>query len=75
MTASAVIDHVVISPATAAVTAGTSQSYSAQGYDSADNPIGDVTTSTTFSIGVDGSAAGSTGQGGCTRYFWRNVLH
>ncbi|MFL5925861.1 MAG: right-handed parallel beta-helix repeat-containing protein, partial [Gaiellaceae bacterium] len=60
VTASAVIDHVVISPATAAVTAGTSQSYSAQGYDSADNPIGDVTTSTTFSIGVDGSCTGNT---------------
>ena len=28
-----------------------------------------------ISIGVDGSAAGSTGSGGCTRYLWRNVLH
>jgi hypothetical protein len=27
-----------------------------------------------LSIGVDGSAVGSTGQGGCTRYLWRNIL-
>ncbi len=29
---------------------------------------------TSVSIGLDGSAVGSTGSSGCTRYLWRNVL-
>jgi parallel beta-helix repeat protein len=54
------IDHIVISPASATITAGGSQAYTAQGYDTAGNPVADVTASTTFSISPDGSCTGAT---------------
>jgi parallel beta-helix repeat protein len=60
VTASAVIARVVISPSTATVAAGAAQAYTAQGYDAADNPIGDVTAATSFAIGPDGSCAGNS---------------
>ncbi|HEY8756080.1 MAG TPA: hypothetical protein VIN65_07000, partial [Candidatus Dormibacteraeota bacterium] len=44
------LDHLLLSPATASITAGTSQTYTATGYDQYDNSRGDVTTATTFAI-------------------------
>ena len=37
------LDHIVISPATATIAAGGSQSYTAEGRDQSDNSLGDVT--------------------------------
>jgi parallel beta-helix repeat protein len=53
------LDHIVISPATATIAAGGSQSYTAQGFDASGNSLGDVTSSTTFSVSPDGSCVGS----------------
>ena len=50
----------MISPATATITAGGSQGYTAKGFDAADNSLGDVTASTTFTIGPNGSCPGAT---------------
>ena len=49
------LDHIVIAPATATITSGGSQSYTAQGRDHYDNPLGDLTASTTFAIAPNGS--------------------
>ena len=57
MTAAA-LDHIVISPASATIAAGGSQAYTAEGFDSSDNSLGDVTASTTFSIAPNGSCSG-----------------
>ena len=54
------LDHIVISPASATISLGTSQAYTAEGFDAANNSLGDVTSSTTFSIAPDGSCTGST---------------
>jgi PKD repeat protein/sporulation protein YlmC with PRC-barrel domain len=43
-------DHVVISPDTATITAGNSQTYSVEAFDQFNNSIGDVTSSTAFSM-------------------------
>jgi parallel beta-helix repeat protein len=53
------LDHIVISPASATITAGGSQAYTATGFDAANNSLGDVTSATTFTIGPDGSCSGS----------------
>jgi len=53
------LDHIVISPASATISAGGSQAYTAQGFDAANNSLGDVTAFTTFSIAPEGSCAGS----------------
>jgi hypothetical protein len=53
------IDRIVISPATATIAAGGSQAYTAQGFDAANNPLGDVTAFTTFSIAPEGVCIGS----------------
>jgi parallel beta-helix repeat protein len=58
VTASSVLDHIVISPASATIGAGGSQTYTAQGFDASDNSLGDVTAATTFSVGPDGSCGG-----------------
>jgi hypothetical protein len=57
---SGVLDHIVLSPASATITAGGSQAFTAEGFDSFDNSLGDVTPSTTFTIGPDGSCAGAS---------------
>jgi hypothetical protein len=44
-------------PASARVESGGSQAFTATGYDSSNNAVGDVTASTTFSISPDGSCA------------------
>ncbi|MEW1813048.1 cutinase family protein [Pseudarthrobacter phenanthrenivorans] len=54
-----VLDHIAIWPNPATITAGTSQSYTAAGYDAANNTLGMVTSSTTFSIAPEGSCTGS----------------
>ncbi|HVC87411.1 MAG TPA: Ig-like domain-containing protein [Gaiellaceae bacterium] len=44
------LDHLVLAPAAATVTAGASQSYTAEGFDLYGNSLGDVTSSTAFGI-------------------------
>jgi len=44
------LHHIVISPDGAIITAGSTQAYTAQSFDQFDNLLGNVTTSTTFSI-------------------------
>ena len=62
------LDHLVLSPASATIAAGGSQAYTAEGRDQYDNSLGDVTSSTTFSIGPNGSCSGAS----CTRdVCWR----
>ena len=51
------LHHIVISPDSATVSAGDSQTYAAEAFDQFDNSLGDVTTSTGFSI--DAAAGGS----------------
>jgi parallel beta-helix repeat protein len=53
------LDHIVISPASATITAGGSQAYTAQGFDAANNSLGDVTATTTFTIAPNGSCTGN----------------
>jgi hypothetical protein len=54
------LDHLALSPASASIGAGGSQSYTAQGRDQYNNSLGDVTASTSFTIGPDGSCTGTT---------------
>ncbi len=54
------LDHIVISPDNATITAGDSQAYTAEGFDQYGNSKGDVTGDTTFSIGPDGSCTGNS---------------
>src|SRR6202022_778427 len=57
----AALDHLVLSPASATITAGGSQTYTAQGQDAFNNSLGDVTGSTTFSLDdVSGSCTGAS---------------
>jgi hypothetical protein len=60
VTAGGVLDHIVISPSSAAISAGGSQAYTAEGFDSSNNSLGDVTSNTTFSISPDGSCTAAT---------------
>jgi hypothetical protein len=53
------IDHIVISPDTISVLAGVDQAYSAEGFDLADNDLGDFTSNTTFTISGGGSCVGN----------------
>jgi len=64
------VDHIVLSPASASIVAGGSQAYTAEAFDASDKSLGDVTSSTVFSIGPDGSctaaSCGATTAGGHT---------
>jgi uncharacterized repeat protein (TIGR01451 family) len=51
----AALDHIKISPASATILAGGSQAYTAEAFDQYNNSRGDVTGSTSFSIGPNGS--------------------
>ena len=53
------LDHIVISPDTATIIAGGTQTYTAEAFDQYDNSLGDVTNDTTFEIeaGAGGSWA------------------
>src|SRR5581483_890581 len=44
------VDHLVLSPATATITADQTQTYSVEGFDAYDNSLGDVTSFTTLSV-------------------------
>jgi len=57
VSASATPDHIVISPDTAAITAGDNVTYSVEAFDQFNNSLGDITTVTLFS--VDLAAGGS----------------
>ncbi|HEX9694852.1 MAG TPA: S8 family serine peptidase [Actinomycetota bacterium] len=54
------IHRIVLSPATATITAGGSQAYTAEGFDGDDNSLGDVTSVTVFAIGPNGSCSANT---------------
>jgi hypothetical protein len=54
------LDHITLSPSSAFIESGASQSYNAAGFDSFNNPLGDVTAATSFSIAPNGSCTGST---------------
>ena len=54
------LDHLVLSPASVSITAGDAQTYIASGADASGNPLGDLTSSATFSISPDGSCTGSS---------------
>ena len=56
------LDHIVISPATATIAAGASQTYTAEAFDQHDNSLGNVTNGTTFEIvaGAGGSWAANS---------------
>jgi len=54
------ITHLALSPATASITAGGSQSYTALGLDMYNNGAGDVTSLTTFTISSAGSCSGAS---------------
>ena len=49
--------HLTLSPATATITPGAAQAYTAQGADAFGNALGDATAATTFSITPDGSCS------------------
>jgi outer membrane protein assembly factor BamB len=53
------LDHLGLTPNNAAITAGAGEAYSAQGFDTYGNSLGDVTTSTTFTISGSGSCSGT----------------
>ena len=46
----AALDHLVLSPSIATIQSRSPQAYTAEGRDVYDNSLGDVTSSTTFSI-------------------------
>ena len=50
MVSSATVASLVLSPATASITAGGAQPYTATGYDASGNNLGDVTAATTFTV-------------------------
>jgi hypothetical protein len=54
------LHRVVLSPASATITVGGSQTYTATGYDWDNKSLGDVTSATTFSIRPNGSCTGNT---------------
>ncbi len=54
-----VADHLVLSPADASAVAGASQAYTAEGFDSSNVDLGDLTSLTTFSISGAGACTGS----------------
>ena len=55
-----ILDHITISPSPQTITAGASQNYTAQGFDAYGNSLGNVTSSTTFTISPDGSCTGAS---------------
>jgi len=59
-TAPGPFDHIDISPASATIPAGASQSYTALASDVFSNSIGDVTGATSFTISPDGSCTAAT---------------
>jgi outer membrane protein assembly factor BamB len=56
----AALDHITLSPATASISAGASQSYTTEAFDQYGNDLGSATGATTFSLSPDGSCATAT---------------
>src|SRR5207302_1254129 len=56
----AALDHVTLSPATASIGAGGSQTYATEGFDQYGNDLGHVTASTRFTVSPDGTCSGAT---------------
>ena len=54
------LDHITVSPAAGTIMAGGSQAYTAQGFDGHGNSLGDVTSSTTFTVAPNGSCTGAS---------------
>ncbi|HXN61650.1 MAG TPA: Ig-like domain repeat protein [Acidimicrobiales bacterium] len=54
------LSSITLSPSTATITAGGSQTYAVTGYDSFGNSLGDVTGATRLAISPNGSCAGAT---------------
>jgi hypothetical protein len=59
VTEAAAIDHIVVSPSPAAISAGDTQTYSVEAFDAQDNSLGDVSGSATLTISPDGSCSGN----------------
>src|SRR4029453_15402199 len=55
--------RLVLSPAGASIRAGTSQAYTATGYDAAGHAVGDLTAQTSFCIRPEGSCTGASCSG------------
>ena len=53
------VASLVVTPATATIAAGQSQTYTVEGFDSSGDDLGDVTASSSFAIGPDGSCNGA----------------
>ncbi len=62
------LDHIVISPDTATIAAGASQTYTAEAFDQHDNSLGNVTSDTTFEI-----VAGAGGSWAANSYTSENI--
>jgi hypothetical protein len=54
------LDHLVLSPVAASVVAGTAQPYTAEGRDAFNNSLGDVTSSTVFTVAPNGSCTSAS---------------
>jgi hypothetical protein len=54
------LDHLVLSPSSTSVSAGSARSFTAQGRDANGNNLGDVTSTTTFSISPNGSCTANS---------------
>jgi glucose/arabinose dehydrogenase len=54
------LNHLVLSPATATVSSGVAQPYTAEGFDAANQDLGDFTAETTFGIAGGGSCASAS---------------
>src|SRR6266480_3951663 len=54
------ITHLLLTPTTAPLAAGGNQKYTAIGADTYNNPAGDVTSTTTFTIAPNGSCTGAS---------------
>jgi hypothetical protein len=54
------LDHVTLSPASASITAGNSQSYAVEGFDQYGNDLGSQTSASTLTINPDGSCSAAT---------------
>ncbi len=54
------LDHIVISPSSSTIAAGASQTYTVEGFDAGGNSLGDLTSSTSFSIAPNGSCTANS---------------
>ena len=53
------LHHLALSPSSSSITAGGNRAFTAQGRDSSNNNLGDVTAATTFTIAPNGSCTGA----------------